>query len=299
MFEFEQYIVDVMVDVLVLNYNDANSTLTYVERIKKYDSIRKILIVDNCSTDDSADLFSCVASDKIEVIVTDKNGGYGAGNNYGIRFLKKKYNSEFILLSNPDVIVEDETIKELEGFLRAHKEYAIVAPFMLNPEGEKQINTAFRIPSMWDYIFSFDVIWSKWVSEYFYNDIMKDEKIYKVVDGVSGSLLMMNVDKMIKYGMYDENIFLYCEEITLALKLKKAGAKTAVLLKRHFIHNHSVSISKSYNTELKKHALLVKSKLYVIKHYYNASKFATLVAWMMSRMSFVEIGIWSHMRKKN
>ena len=69
-------------------------------------------------------------------------------------------------------------------------------------------------------------------------------------------MFMMNAKEMLKHGMYDENIFLYCEEISLAIKLKKAGKKTALLPRQYFIHNHSVSISKSYGTEIKRHILL-------------------------------------------
>ncbi len=46
---------------------------------------------------------------------------------------------------------------------------------------------------------------------------MTENVVYKDVDGVSGSMFMMNAKEMLKHGMYDENIFLYCEEISLAI----------------------------------------------------------------------------------
>ena len=217
-----------MIDVLVLNYNDAMTTLNYVNKIKTYKNVRHILVVDNFSTDNSVQLLSDIISEKVEVIVSNKNGGYCAGNNYGIKYLIDKYNSDYILLSNPDVIVEDETINKLEEFLRNNQDYVIAAPFMLDKYRNRQINTAFRIPNLWDYILSFDLVWSKWLSKYFYKDILTENVVYKDVDGVSGSMFMMNAKEMLKHGMYDENIFLYCEEISLAIKLKKAGKKTAL-----------------------------------------------------------------------
>lgn len=127
------------------------------------DDMRYILVVDNFSTDNSVQLLSDIISEKVEVIVSNKNGGYGAGNNYGIKYLIDKYNSDYILLSNPDVIVEDETINKLEEFLRNNQDYVIAAPFMLDKYRNRQINTAFRIPNLWDYILSFDLVWSKWL----------------------------------------------------------------------------------------------------------------------------------------
>ena len=107
-----------MIDVLILNYNDAETTLSYIDHIVDYKVIHKIVVVDNCSTDDSVVLFQKHHFDKVEVIATKENGGYGSGNNYGIKYLVENYNSDYILISNPDVIVEENTIIQLELFLR-------------------------------------------------------------------------------------------------------------------------------------------------------------------------------------
>lgn len=285
-----------MVDVLVLNYNDAQTTINFIRNIKDFKNIRKIVVVDNCSTDDSLKRILAFASDKLDVVKTPLNGGYGLGNNFGIRYLIENYRSEYILLSNPDVIVEEETISELERFLKANQDYALAAPFMLDSSGARQVNTCFRIPNMWDYILSFEMIWSKWFSKYFYKDIVLENGKCKDVDGISGSMFMMNAYYMNKYGMYDENIFLYCEEITLGMKLKEAGLKTALLPQYSFVHNHSVSISRTYKSEMKKHNLLIKSKLFVIKQYYGASAIEYLLAKIMSKVSLIETWIWIKIR---
>lgn len=285
-----------MVDILVLNYNDAETTLEYVNQVKNFKCVRKILIVDNCSTDDSLKVLLECKFEKVEIISSSENCGYGAGNNFGIKYLMDYYDSKYILISNPDVIVTDSTIKKLEDFLKKHQDFAVVAPFMLNPKGEKQINTAFHIPDIKDYIMSFGMIWTKYFSKYFYKDILESNREVKVVDGVSGSMLMVNANIMIEKGMYDENIFLYCEEIVLGIKLKNVGLKTALLTRETFIHNHSISISKTYKSELERHKLLVKSKLYVIKKYYNASPIMYLGAYVMSRVSLIETWLWTLLR---
>ena len=77
---------------------------------------------------------------KIDVIKTNRNGAYGAGrcNVSEISIILK-----YILLSNPDVIVEKNTLEKLENFLRDNLDFVIAAPFMLNANRKKQINTAF------------------------------------------------------------------------------------------------------------------------------------------------------------
>ena len=277
-----------MVDVLTLNYNDAESVICFLEQIKFYKSIRHILVVDNCSTDDSLKRLIQLNSDKIHVISTNKNGGYGAGNNFGLRYLYKYYQSKYVLQCNPDVIISEKTVMKLENFLLEHDEYTMVAPFMLDKNRKKLPNTAFKVPSLKQYILGLDIFFSKYCDLNSYHDIIHDNSSIKDVDALSGSLFMVNLPKMIKYGMYDEQVFLYCEEVILAMKLKNNGQKVALLPQEVFIHNHSVSISKTYKTSTARHLLLLRSKLYVIKKYLNANRFEYSIAMIMAGVSLVE-----------
>lgn len=281
-----------MIDILTLNYNDANSTINFVESIKKFDCVNHILIVDNKSTDDSVIQLKKVLSSKTSLICTEKNGGYGYGNNCGIQYLKKKFKSKFILLANPDVLIEEKTLISLENFLSMHKNYAIVAPLMLNTAKREQYNTAFRIPNIVEYLMSFDLLISKFFKPFFYKDIDKN-KDYLDVGAVSGSLFLMDVDKMIHCGMFDEGLFLYCEEHVLGIKMKNAGYKTALLPKESFIHVHSVSINKSFKSLLSKNALMSRSRLYVLKKYYTDNPIICFLGKFILAIRSLEISILS------
>lgn len=286
-----------MVDILTLNYNDADTTIDFITHVKEYDVVNRVLVVDNCSTDDSYKKLQAYECDKVEIIQSDHNGGYGAGNNLGIRYLWEKYHSQYILLSNPDVIVDEKTIYELEQFLKVNQDYAIAAPVMCDPQMNMQYNTAFKVPTCGEYILSLGMFASKYIKPGYYKNIGNDGSSFMQVGAVSGSMFMMNTEKMIKYGMYDENIFLYCEETVLALKLKKAGCKTALLTQSYFIHNHSVTISKSFDSRLKRHKLLIKSRLYVIKNHYNANKMQYAFALVLGKISITEAKILAMLRK--
>lgn len=278
-----------MIDILVLNYNDFSTTIQFVESVKSFRCVRKVLIVDNHSTDDSFKALSSLQSDSIIILQTEKNGGYGAGNNFGIRYLHKYCNSEYILLCNPDVVVKNDVCEKMENFLRNNLDYALVSPFMLNAKMEKQYNTAFRIPSKWEYIISIDLFFSKITGSFYYRNIKEENKSPKDVGSVTGSLFLMRTKDMLEYGMYDENIFLYCEELVLGVKMQKARKKIALLTDCSFVHNHSVSISKTFKSVVSKHRLFMKSKLYVIKHFYQTNFFEYSVAWSLSKISMIEI----------
>lgn len=286
-----------MIDILVLNYNDAVTTTGFVKSVKDYSCVRKILVVDNHSKDNSLECLKVLANDKVVVVDSGENKGYGAGNNFGIRYLHEHYQSEYILLSNPDVIVEENVLLELEKFLRDNNDYAIAAPFMLNANGAKQYNTAFRIPSKWEYILSIDLLLTKIKGSFYYKNIEIDKEKVKDVGSVTGSMFMMRAKDMLEYGMYDENIFLYCEELILGIKMQNAKRKIALLTECSFIHNHSVSISKTYKSLVSKKKLFMKSKLYAIKHYYHSNLLERFVAFILSKCAIAEVFLVSLLRR--
>lgn len=290
----------VMIDVLTLNYNDSKTTVAFTGQMLQYDCISNILIVDNNSNDNSIDEITREYGNesRVTIIKNEHNGGYGSGNNLGIRYLSENFNSEYILLSNPDVVIDEETIVYLEEFIKTNN-YSIVAPFMCDKNGKRQYNSAFRIPSCIQYIFSFEMLYSKFCHPCFYKGLCSTTNDVLEVDGVSGSLFVMSATDMIKYGMFDENIFLYAEEIALSFKMKKANKKIALLPKVFFIHNHSVSINKTYKTEVKKQKICLKSQLYIVKRYYNASMAKRLLSWFFAGISIVEHAIYGFLKERN
>lgn len=284
--------------VLVLNYNDYDTTEKFIYSVKDYDIVDHIVVVDNKSTDNSFAKLKAIENIKVDVICSDKNLGYGGGNNLGIRYIVSKYAPKRILLCNPDVIIEENVIRLLDMFLATHNEYGIAAPFMLNSNGEKAFNTAYRVPSKWEYIFSIGLLTSKFVKSFYYPNITNSEKELLDVGTVAGSLFMLDSQKMIKYGMYDENIFLYCEETVLSLKMRKARIKIALLPQLTFIHNHGVTINKTFSNPVKKHKIFLKSKLYVIKKYYSANFIEYMIAVLLKGISLIEVSVWNLLRSK-
>lgn len=282
-----------MIAFLVLNYNDAKTTIELVDSVKEFNVIDHVLVVDNCSTDDSFQVLSKIKSEKVEVLSSTYNGGYGAGNNFGIDYLVIKYQPDYIVLANPDIIIEEKTICEMEKFLDGHKDYVAVAPFMCNSEGEIQKNTGWNLPSKIDYVLSMGVLYSIIKKPGIIKNIEKSKRSSIDVDAISGSLYMMDANAMKKYGMYDENVFLYCEETILGFKFKSVGLKSAILTDCSYIHNHSISISKTYKSEISKRKLLLDSRHYVLKTYYKANRIELCIAHILEKISLFEMYIIS------
>ena len=113
---------------IVLNYNDAETTLKLVHKILKYKAFQYIVIVDNKSSDNSFMLLKEMESEHVKVIETDHNGGYGYGNNEGIKYAHYVLDCKYALIANPDVEFEDETIVSLIQKMESECNVAIVAP---------------------------------------------------------------------------------------------------------------------------------------------------------------------------
>ena len=95
------------IGVVILNYNDSETSIKLISSLEKYDIVNRIVIVDNCSTDDSFTILSQNTSSKVEVVKSARNGGYGYGNNYGIRYLNETVHPSHILIANPDVEIAE------------------------------------------------------------------------------------------------------------------------------------------------------------------------------------------------
>lgn len=284
--------------VVILNYNDANTTIKLLDRVENYSLINHIAVVDNCSTDNSLQILSAHSNSKVDVVRSDKNGGYGYGNNFGIRYLNEKYKPSHILICNPDIDIEEDVLRRMLNTFNADPQIAVVAPFMLNRDGRKEPGCAWRLPTKYEYIFSADLIIGHFLRPTHYPNLDRPTETSKEVDCVAGSLLMVDTAKMLQYGMYDENIFLFGEETTIGCKFKKAGLKTILLLQDSFLHLHGVSINKSIGSQVKKRKLMLTSRQYILKTYLGASKMDLLLAKIVYSISMFEFRLLLMMRRK-
>lgn len=257
--------------VIVLNYNDHENTLKYVNTIKEYDIIDKIIIVDNDSTlNDEIKILKSVESEKVEVLSSEKNGGYAYGNNLGLKYLEKVGNYEYVAISNPDVFVDEDTLIKCLDYLKEHNKVAVVSPrmhFVSGPARRAAWKT--RKPLI-------DIANSTRITEFLMYPFMKKGEYSKKeymqedlkVDCVAGSFFIAKYDSLKKVDFLDENTFLFYEEDILGARLKKIGLEIHILNNLKFMHYESQTIGKMMNM-FKKMDILFDSKIYYQKEYNN------------------------------
>ncbi|WP_207647747.1 glycosyltransferase [Clostridium estertheticum] len=257
-----------------------------VNKIKKYQSINRILVVDNNSTDESYEKLSKINDVKCEVIKTNKNGGYAYGNNYGFKYLIKKFSLDLIFIANPDVSFENSLIEDIKiAFIRNEK-YAVLSGIMLDGSGNPNKVSFWNIPSFLEDIF--DCI-------YLFRAIKRKLKVFKVdktrkimdVQVVPGSFFGIKSEVFELVGGFDENTFLFYEENILASKIMKHGYLEGILTYNSYCHLHSVSIKKSLSV-IKTHLIHLKSKFYYQSAYNKVNNINKVILFVFMGYSLIE-----------
>ena len=269
------------VGMIILNYNDYETTNDYLNKIKNYKSLNKIIVVDNDSNDNSYDKLKKFKHDKVEVIKTDSNNGYAYGNNYGIKYLNEKYDVDYIIISNPDITVTDKTIERLKNDLDNNSDIALVAP-VINQLEEKI--RGWRLPTIKDEILSNINWYHKKVEQNLRYTPEKYTGNLTRVEVVSGCFFMVRKDILDLIGNFDEGTFLYYEENIMGQKLKTIEKKTFIDNEAEVTHNLSVSVDKSYNS-INKYKILKRSQKYYCKYYLKSKIFANILLGLTYRIS--------------
>ena len=252
--------------LVVLNYNDKRTIIEFVNNICSYNSIDKIVIVDNASTDGSYEELYKIRNNKIDVIKTDSNDGYASGNNVGIRYLINNYSPEYIIISNPDVYFTENIVNEMIACFEERTDAGTVACKM-NCLSAIHLPVAWKLPTYIDCLIQDSFIIKRLIgdrTEYSKNDLMGE--VCKV-DVLPGSLFAIRSNVFNEAEGFDENTFLYYEENILAYKLKELGRTNYLINKAEYDHYHSVSINKSIASVKKRLELAFESReLYCWKY---------------------------------
>ena len=282
-----------MIVLIVLNYNDADTVIQYINKIKEYKNIDHIVIVDNCSTDDSYDRLKVLESgDKILLIQTDRNKGYASGNNFGAYYAKEKWNPDYLVISNPDVEFEEDVIDELKGVFSI-KDDAAGVTCMMNCTSGIKLPVAWRIPTYRDCLMENLIILKRLLH---YSNEYSSAKLGKVIvaaEAIPGSFFMVDTKRFLEVEGFDENTFLYYEENILGKRFKEKGYKQYLLTKYEYIHRHSVSINRTYEKVGQRLRMGYKGREYYCVTYLGINKLQKLLL----RTTF-EIGTFNYVVAK-
>lgn len=232
---------------IVLNYKTAQMTIEAAKaaRVAMADLPGEIVIVDNDSQDGS---FGRIKShveaagwDRTQVIHSPVNGGYGAGNNVGIRAgLSDGSRPDFIYILNSDAFPQPDAIKVLYEHMLANPRTGFAGSYIHGEDGDRH-TTTFRFPSLYSEIEG--AIRFGPVTKLLRKHRVPVESIDETaaVDWIAGASLMMRQDVLDQIGLFDETFFLYFEETDLCRRAHQAGHDIVFVRESVVMHLGSVS----------------------------------------------------------
>ena len=266
------------ISFVVLNYNDATTTKKLVDALCTWEKEKfSIIVVDNQSLDNS---FQCLREQyalesNVVVIQSERNGGYSYGNNYGVKYALEHFNPKYIAIANPDIQIDEKTCCELIETFNVDSSVAMVAPVMKNLNGEYRIYSQ-KLPTYFDDLKAcFKESKSKTIEEEKLEYLDNNKKMI-ITQMLPGSFFVVRSKCFKEIGMFDENVFLFCEERILGKKIMIRGYKAVLRSDLFFVHAHSVSIRKTYDT-IKTWKILMESRYYYEKKYNNVDFFRRII----------------------
>ncbi len=240
---------------IVLNYRTPDMTIDAVDATIKalldVDFSWSITVVDNDSGDGSEEKLRAACTqrqqaqmpgwDSVEILQSGHNGGFGAGNNVGIRHVMMRYEDlEYIYILNSDAFPEKDALQHLVDFLDKNTSYGVVGSYIFGEDGAPHIST-FRFPNVLGELEGAIKLGpiTRLLKKYVVPIISHDQS--RDVDWLAGASMLMRVDMIHQVGLFDEAFFLYFEETDLLLRAQQQGWKTRYLLESKVKHIGSVS----------------------------------------------------------
>lgn len=230
--------------VIIVNYNVRYFLEQCLYSVRKAtESIEtEVFVVDNNSVDGSVEM---VRKKFPEVILIEnkENTGFSKANNLAIR----KACGEFILLLNPDTVVEDDTFTKAIGFMESTPDAGGLGVKMIDGKGNflPESKRGLPTPSVAFYkIFGLSKFFprSRIFGRYHLGYLDKDE--IHPVEILSGAFMLMRKSALDKVGLLDETFFMYGEDIDLSYRILKGGFKNYYFPETRIIHYKGESTKK-------------------------------------------------------
>ena len=183
----------------------------------------EIVVVDNTSDDDTVEYLK-KNFPSVRLIENRVNVGFGRANNQGV----KASTGEYLLLINPDAIVTESTIKEMLAFSESHPEAGASSCKVLNADGTLQKTCRRGFPTPWvafTKLFGLSTLFPKTKLFGRYNLTYLNPEEDHEVDAIGGSFMFIPRRVFDEVGGFDEDYFMYGEDIDLCYKIKRAGHK--------------------------------------------------------------------------
>jgi len=260
--------------IIVLNWNRPEDTLQCVSslRLLDYPSYR-ILIVDNGSTDDSVEQFRKLTD--VELLVSDRNLGFGVGNNLGIEYALS-HGADYTLLLNNDTTVSPPLVSTLVKVAESEPQIGIVGPTIFYSGSPDQVWFSGMRFGFGLYVIRVG------------RRLGRQRAPLEDVDFVSGCGMLVRRELWNRVGLFDPRFFMYYEDLDLCVRAAQAGYRLVSTTEAHMWHALSASTG-GPDSPMKQYYQVKSTFLFCEKHTRGLTRVVTVsirlahAGWMAVR----------------
>ncbi|HZN14707.1 MAG TPA: glycosyltransferase family 2 protein [Acidimicrobiales bacterium] len=242
------------VGVVVVNYNAGDHLVECVRSVRRA-GVEQVVVVDNASSDGSVQ--KLVTDDpKVTVVDAGTNLGYGGGVNRGLAHMTDDY----VLVTNPDVVVDAGAVTALAEVLDADGDVGIVGPRIDEVDGARY-PSARRFPRLGDAVGHAFLGLINTNNRFSRRYLMTDttEVAGRDVDWVSGACFLARRSALAAIGGFDEAYFMYLEDVDLCWRASRAGWRVRYEPGAQVVHVQGLSTSATpYRMLAAHHASLLR-----------------------------------------
>ena len=267
--------------IIIVSYNTKDYLEDTLQSIKQStDHLEKeIIVVDNASTDGSLEMLN--KFNWVKLINNNHNLGYAAANNSGL----KQARGEYILFLNSDTKIFPHTLSTMIDFMDQHPDVGISTCRVELPSGQIDPASHRGFPTPWNaltYFLGLEKLLPK--TKFFsgYHQSWKDMTQVHDIDSPAGAFFLTRKSILDQIGGFDNQFFMYAEDLDLSLRIKQAGWKIMYVPLTKIIHHKKQSGRASSHslTRLRtQQHFFTTMKLFYNKHYQR--QYSPLVRWLV------------------
>lgn len=256
------------ISIVTVTYNSSEKIVKLLRSLEKNKQhINEVIVIENNSPDKKITQIKCRKFTKKLNLTFIHNDNVGFGKSCNLGALKAK--SDYILFLNPDTELEASSLKLLVQHADVNRA-DITGGKAVNYEG-KSHGSVVRAPNIFIGLFEFSNLgkifnFHKAHTLFYYEDInILESKEDKIVDAVSGAYLLITKEAFIKLHGFDEDFFMYLEDVDLGVRAKRMGLKVVYCPHSTILHEGGASSKNKY--KIRHQAWFDSRKNYFKKHF--------------------------------
>ncbi|MFA5155648.1 MAG: glycosyltransferase family 2 protein [Patescibacteria group bacterium] len=246
---------------IIVNYRTAELTVRCLTSIlNNCRGSYEIIVIDNGSNDGSADRLAGEFAERIRLVRNQENLGFARANNQGAELAGGQY----LFFLNSDAFLKTDILRAVGAAFQDDSQVAIVAPRLVGEDGRPQAKAYGPFPSL-GYLLYKNLI------------ARQDNDFPRRADWTSGAALAIRREVFRALGGWDENFFLYLEDVDLCWRVRQAGYRIKRELSADVIHRQGASLAAS---PLKRDLYFQSQEYLFAKHYGQWAKtILRLIRW--------------------